>query len=468
MTRFALLATSFLLGAAPAFAVSDSVKAPLANLVAAMRDELKAGAAPEANGRPREDSERKYALNALLENSTDERLALGLQGASRSFTSQPVLDAVEKLRGAIEADQAAREAAVVKAHQALIQKVRDAVAAAKVPADLDPVLTLLDLPNADNNSEVAQSRNQQLNDARRFVTRWQDYLAAVQEQSPEKVLVTLQNLNQEDGNRLSIVPRSTLLKIEQDQTAKQPDFGAWIVGIKSLDDIAAVSEKVRRLNRDSSPSGNEAQLDALESLTVIDKIYRAYLAGAPFTLEIDSHYSTSQLSSEVFARIAELKVMLLRQVLPRYIEAPAGTVPKADETPVDFLNRVTAEARNSGDPRLALRARDAKRALVHSYGSGDDPYAIQGYLAAQNQEAAGQFSLAVASYQQALKSGSDLISPEVIGKRLEAIKSAHPEEYQRGLDAFLKPAVIMSPPTGPPASANEEAKPKGKPAGPGR
>ena len=63
--------------------------------------------------------------------------------------------------------------------------------------------------------------------------------------------------------------------------------------------------------------------------------------------------------------------------------------------------------------------------------------ALLALLAAQNQEEAGQWMLAVISYQRGLRFGGEYVSPRGIGTRLDAIKAAHPAEYDQGLQWFL-------------------------------
>ena len=81
-------------------------------------------------------------------------------------------------------------------------------------------------------------------------------------------------------------------------------------------------------------------------------------------------------------------------------------------------------------------------------GTHKDPNAksqAELFVSANNQEIAGQYSLAVLSYEQALASGTDLVPPKIIGERLAAIKADHLQEFQQGLDLYLTPPTPRYP-----------------------
>jgi hypothetical protein len=67
---------------------------------------------------------------------------------------------------------------------------------------------------------------------------------------------------------------------------------------------------------------------------------------------------------------------------------------------------------------------------------------VDDLLAGINQEAAEQYSLAVVSYQDALKVSDTTIPAKFIGTRLAAIKQNHPAEYEDGMK------MVTSPPSG--------------------
>lgn len=74
-----------------------------------------------------------------------------------------------------------------------------------------------------------------------------------------------------------------------------------------------------------------------------------------------------------------------------------------------------------------------------SVTSSSDSSALTQFLAGLNQEKAKQYSLAVASFQAALKTGSQIVSPELIGEHLEAIRAQYPTEFEKGVQIALNP-----------------------------
>jgi hypothetical protein len=78
-----------------------------------------------------------------------------------------------------------------------------------------------------------------------------------------------------------------------------------------------------------------------------------------------------------------------------------------------FLDRIAASARERADIALLKRAHDAERALSRGANSWNDT-GLRSFVAGQNQEGAGQYMLAVVSYQNALRTGGDDISPKVM------------------------------------------------------
>ena len=92
--------------------------------------------------------------------------------------------------------------------------------------------------------------------------------------------------------------------------------------------------------------------------------------------------------------------------------------------------------------KVVTRSRETLRLLQKGspYNSNDSE-GLKAFVARQNQEAAAQYSLAVMSYQTALKSGSDLVPSKVIGERLAAIQTTHPRDFDTGMERFLAPPL---------------------------
>jgi hypothetical protein len=180
-----------------------------------------------------------------------------------------------------------------------------------------------------------------------------------------------------------------------------------------------------------------------QALTAIERTYQDFQAGLPTSLQMSPGFSGAGNNEVIgMATIARLRRELFLLVLPRYVGAPPDTKAKPDESISEFLDRIDAEASASGQLELRVRVQQTQRLLnAADRASYQEVTGLNNFVAAQNQEAAGQIMLAVTSYQQALRSGNSLIPAEFIGTRLAALKEAHPDDYRQGMELFLTPPM---------------------------
>jgi hypothetical protein len=218
--------------------------------------------------------------------------------------------------------------------------------------------------------------------------------------------------------------------------------------IKTLADVNPAINKLAALQTEQSRNSSSSYQDVsslIQSLSEISRSHRDYLSGLPVALELGV-YGGQFKEPEIIAKLAMLRSEMLKLALPRYVDAPAGSVAKEGETPLEFLERLAQEAKDRQDPATGYRIRMARNTLARGNSfATQDSTGLNAYVSGQNQEIAGQFELAVVSFQQALKSGSDLVPAKLIGERLDAIKAAHPEAFQKGLDRFLEPPPARDP-----------------------
>jgi hypothetical protein len=116
-------------------------------------------------------------------------------------------------------------------------------------------------------------------------------------------------------------------------------------------------------------------------------------------------------------------------------------LPKPGETVDAYIQRVADQAKAAGDVPLMTRARDVQRWLGaggYQGGSENNP-AITMFMAGQNQETAGQFMLAIMSYENALRIGRDDVPAKAIGDRLKALQTEHPGEFEEAMKNILNP-----------------------------
>ena len=91
-----------------------------------------------------------------------------------------------------------------------------------------------------------------------------------------------------------------------------------------------------------------------------------------------------------------------------------------------------------------------------------DSSALNSFLAALNLEKAGEYSLAVNSFQTALKTGSDLIPVEDIGAHLAAIKRDHAADYEAGLQLTVNPPAPRTDSFGRPTGTTRSGMPEAR------
>jgi hypothetical protein len=322
-----------------------------------------------------------------------------------------------------------------------LKQVTDTIRRARNSAELDSVLEelrrLQDCAIAlrPSGSETPQA-NHKIEAARRFVLRWQEYLFEATSGDLERAHDTLESLSQTD--EIGLIPRSEILaRIHgpaPSQAATRPAIKELLDRIKTLDDMSAALDTLETWHAEGRGPLGEIQ-QAITALTPLDRTYREDKAGLPTNLE--SFLTDARMCPNY---VMPLRAQLLALVLPRYLGLPEDWKPKSDEGVHAFLDRIVTDAIAKRNYVLAARAREIQYSMKYN---GRETQASQAavFIAAHNQEEAGQYALAVASYQRALAMGTDVVPPKAIGERLTAIQKEHPAEYQEGMQQFLAPPM---------------------------
>jgi len=362
--------------------------------------------------------------------------------------SESVRQAAEKLRKVLTAERTAKEQAIAARIDTAISDAIKAVHTAKKAADLDE--TLANLASMQDNGEARYSeknrgRMDKLRNLRQFVIQWQDYLFNRDTGNLQLAIQNLQNAN--NGNSAEILPRSEILAMIDDlskskksaQESPTEKIGVIMEKTKSLDAIPAAIDSLTELQLQSGQPNynyNDPIAAMKNELNAILQAYREYQAGMPALLSFRSNQSVPQVV-EAFNAVLALRVELLRLTVARILGIDESLKPAADETIQKYLDRVMADAQSRADARLIGRVKELQDALVGKQSSGTSIGFLQPLLAAQNQEAAGQFIPAVISYQIALKIGGDLVPAKAIGSHLDGIKAAHPADFEKGMQLVL-------------------------------
>lgn len=335
--------------------------------------------------------------------------------------------------------------------KAVLQRARDAVNTAKKAEDLDPIL--FDLQKYQNNGfqfgmgpTVAadnQQLLQQIFSAIEFTKQWQNYLSHLASGQAQQAHNDLQMLSQNNSD-IGFMPRSKILALLSGQpspaagNSSMPAPGLSeaskiIDGITTLDDLQPALSKLNDLAADDPVARQDAQ-----HLAPMVEVYGDLKNGLPTSVNLDFMGGMQGPGISVKANS-----LLLKFVLQHYFDTYNGAPPADNETPAAYATRVKNDALAGQDWRLLKRALEVHgwfyRNVARRAVQDDDSDGIEQMIAGLNQNQAGQYALAVQSFQKALESGSLDIPAKFIGAQLDAIKREHATEYNAGMEAFLSP-----------------------------
>ena len=340
---------------------------------------------------------------------------------------------------------------------AVLQRAKDAVNAAKKPEDLDSIIS--DLQKYQNsagpfgfatNPSVAPSNQhllQQLLSALEFIKQWQNYLSHLNAGDTNQARNDLQMLSQNNFGP-TLVPRSRILALLYGQQTPSPasntpapassgaDAQKIIDGINTLDDLSTALAKLNTLAADDPFARETAQ-----HLAPMVEVYQDLKNGLPTSVNIDFMGGLTGAGVSVKAN-----ALLLKFILQHYFDTYKGAQPGDDETPASYVARVKRDALSGQDWELLKKVltvhaylfRDVSRAdgLLDNEAGG-----VSALITGLNQNQAGQYALAVESFQNALDAGTVDIPAKFIGEHLDAIKHDHPHEYDSGMEAYLASTV---------------------------
>lgn len=433
-----------------------TVEAALKTVQSTIRSEMESKAKPEA-GRPHEsfqDQNRMLLgrIEALLARGDTYQIEQALPELQSYAASDEVRKAIGNAVAAVKKDRETKQNAYVAEVNAALKKAGDALRTAKTTQDLDEPLKELARfrsgRNEDRLSEAGRAAVARIQPTLTFLQRWQDYLAAQKSDNPERARQALRELTNNDT--MELMPRSQILaelqkyptneEIRKSDPIRLDQIEEMVSKVKSLDGVTGLVKELRQIQDGARSRGSsDAVGNTLNALVSIDRTYREFQAGLPTRIEPGLNQSPDAVSASVLP----LRVQLLTLVLPRYVGVPPELGSKQGETIYAYLERLSAEARSRGDGALFGRVKNAQRVLSGGGYQGDsggpEQRALNFYATGKNQEVAGQFMLAVVSYQNALNTGTDAVPVKLIGERLSALQAAHPAEYEAGVKQFLAP-----------------------------
>ena len=366
------------------------------------------------------------------------------------YTSTEVQEATTNLLNEVKKERKEKADAEITDVKALIARAGQAITQAKKPEDLDDLIT--EMSKHENNryggNQALQGNQQllqQLSSTFEFVKQWQNYLAHMASGETDMARNDLQNLSNNNAGE-GLLPRSKLLELASPDkllarsgtttpSASTPALQAQAIldGIKTLDDIKPALIKLEPLRQSAM---GELQ-GAYSELSQMQQTYQNLKAGLPIQSAMNYSYNSGAVSVP-----PALRTQLLLLTLQSRFDSFKGTPPAPGEKPTDFVDRVIADATSRQDWELLRRADSVRASLTQSAGLGyasTYPGGVESIIAAAHQEDAGQFALAVQSYETALKSDDAAIPAKLIGDKLAAIQRDHPKEFADGMQLTVAP-----------------------------
>ncbi len=352
----------------------------------------------------------------------------------------------------LDARKKARADALKAQINEVMSRASDILAKAQKTQDLDGLLDDLQKVHSSSISydPEAQAQMNRVNSAYQFVAQWLDYLSARDSGNIQAAQDTLRNLS--NSNRqgdAALVPRSEILArlVALTQTKPSPaapekppapDPESIISGIKTLDEMEPALKSLRVLSANNNPTPDTQVLENLIAP------YSNANNGMPVTL---SPGNQNFYNGNPDPDMDRVKAMLMLYLLPRYIGSGAPAT-NPGESVNDYLNRAIATTAAKQDWISLQRVIEAEKNMANGQNQTPGTMAVRSFFAGLNQEAAGQYSQAVTSYQSALRDPDDAVPAKVIGDRLAAIKKDHPADYDEGMKPstapFYNPALLRA------------------------
>jgi len=364
-----------------------------------------------------------------------------------THSSEAVQKAGLKLLEEIEAERKVKADAYASKVTGVLNRLADVITKSTKPSDLDEILVELQKYQSSGypvGDEDQQRLFQKATMAYQFATGWQDYLSSLANGNVDQARNELRSLAQ-NGYGITIVPRSHILelmnapmsvpaKTEMNAPSTSgPTVNDILNHVETLDQMEDALKQIDALN---IPPGS-TETGTIQTLQNYVQCYHDIKAGLPANLDLRNGIQALPKHEDITRKVW---LLALQALFPSFKGAPL-----LDEKPLYFVNRVIADAASREDWDLLKKALETKDSVTKSTQFGlyvpDPTSGLNSLISALNQEAAGQYSLAVVSYEAALKSPSLDIPAKMIGEKLAAIKKDHPSDYEKGYQQTISPPM---------------------------
>lgn len=445
MMEMRIVAALFLI--AICFPFSAVAGAPAAGEIPsldAIRAAVRADSASRSPDKHNKRGDRDNFDDETALNDLDEAEGEGLSQVVRSVRNLRAVTSSDKIRHQCDVfliEVQRRQAEADKKFEAegndAILRATAATAKANSARDLDSSIselrTLSEHAPYRTSREDDSPMTRRLAAAREEVQRWQTFLSQREAGNSLAAASTLQRISDQDQPGLDL-PRSAIegriRELEgEGQKALDEKGRALLQKIHGLEDVRPVLDEVRALPFVQSPY----LVSMMNNLETIARTYAGLKQDVATTLNFT--YSRPGDSDPL---IVHLHAGLLLLALPRFLQLPESDKPAPGETVETYMRRMTDLARTRSDWDLLGRVLEARKQItLHVAGTWSSD-ALERYSSFNNfqrarvAERARQYAAAVTLYQSALRQGGDIIPPEVIGEKLDAIKKEHPVEFAEG------------------------------------
>jgi len=380
----------------------------------------------------------------------------------------------------------AREEAIEARLAALRKQLVTVIDSARGAADFDAILVELRKAVQFDGIAVRNSNfGNELDNLRKFATRWQDYFSQMEAGNVQNAQNILRELSTTTNNNYdAIYPRSQILArlngnpvhASSASPANRPEplIPPAELTIEKLDQLYQQIQARRSANI-ALPAGME---DVPAELGYLRTSLAFLFSGTPEAVLIDSRSPKDMPGrlGDYADAFGTVKREIMMRALREYLEAPSSVPPLKDDTFDTYSKRLIAYGRNQKDWYLIYRVLLARKNFPPgTSGSNTDLNGYKMFIAGLQQESAGLWSMAVHSYFNALNAGSPNLPVAEIGERLRRIKAEHPEEYAKTPYTLYMSETSSSPGQSPsnyppagfyslPASKEQKPVPEAQPA----
>lgn len=295
-----------------------------------------------------------------------------------------------------------------------------------------------------------------------FLRRWQEYLAGVGSNNSPRSYFNLRNLLDARSDFSAFMPRSELLarikeiedthKEKAEKVAEAPpkpvsssELSEQVQAIvMSIHDFPGLDEAVPKLealrSKFTTPGSTQSLDNILDNLRFLQRAHLDLSQGLATNLPVTfTNYSSQAVSNTIY----DLREQLLLTALPRLLDVKGDdALPQPGENAPTYLLRTAEGALKKDNWPLLKRTIEVALSLnIGIAATVSDRSALQFFVAGVDQEEARQYATAVGSYLNALRAGSQMISPALIGDHLDGLRKNHPQEYAEGVQLDQKPKM---------------------------